>query len=131
MGSMLVKDNGTYSQGTRVMVHSFGDDKVGFGTIYGLASTSVYPSFAQYIIRMDRNHNPWEKDMKGYECLSVVNSCLDLLTRENSPYTDEQLDPHSEEYVGHIEASQFGAGCCCNRKDHYSSPCVECVEHGR
>lgn len=111
---MLVRKEGTYPQGTRVKVHSFGDGHEGFGTICGVASGNVYPSFCIYIIEMDRAHNPWASQMTGYKCLAVPNSCLDLLIKENSPYTDEQLDPMSDEYVGHSIARNFGVGCCCN-----------------
>jgi hypothetical protein len=62
------------TQDTRVSIHSFGDDMIGFGTIMGI-SVDMFPHLIIYIVLLD-DDNPWESQLNGFKCITVPNGCL-------------------------------------------------------
>lgn len=60
-----------YSEGTRVKIHSLGDDKEHTGTVCGL--TAKFPEFVIYIVRLDPDC-PW--DYMDYSCWAFPSACL-------------------------------------------------------
>jgi len=55
--------------GTKVIVHSFGDGRYSLGTIKGIISEHIT---IFYIVELPKD-NPWSQD---YDCISVPQGCL-------------------------------------------------------
>ena len=60
--------------------------------------------------------------MLGPWCIEVNANSLNECGRK---YTSEELDPMSDEYVGHYIALEHGVKCCCAKS------VINCPFHGR
>jgi hypothetical protein len=65
-----------------------------------------------------------ESLVREYIGKQFVKSVSVNISNEKAPTTSE-MDPLSDEYVGHNIARRYGVKCCCDRS------VIECPYHGR
>lgn len=112
-----------YKNNQYVRIHSLGDDLEGYGYIKGVLADNIHPNFCVYIVMMDPERNPWEKIMRGFECITFPNSCLD---KANLP---DKTCACGDTLIPYYKESE----CCdeCAIKTHYytfDGTCLLCED---
>jgi hypothetical protein len=91
------------------------EDKFPFKHTIQITLHSQFPQLSSSLVDVVKGFmGPWCTAVKVVK----INDC-------GKEYTTEELNPLSDEYVGHIIALSHGVKCCCNRSAD------DCPYHGR